>query len=123
MMKGLKIWDAPDYFLLSYRQGPSLSFGHPCLEGRGAEIWFQIQSLGYKKSLYIAVEALKKRRRHTLPRDAVPSALTGLTSLFGMGRGEPRCYNHLKSLSRHLIDPTPNKLTYLESKNIRKHLE
>ncbi len=31
-------------------------------------------------------------------RIAVPSALTGLTSLFGMGRGEPRCYNHLKSL-------------------------
>ncbi len=29
---------------------------------------------------------------------AVPSALTGLTSLFGMGRGEPRCYSHLKLL-------------------------
>jgi hypothetical protein len=28
---------------------------------------------------------------------AVPSALTGLTSLFGKGRGEPRCYSHLKS--------------------------
>ncbi len=27
---------------------------------------------------------------------AVPSALTGLTTLFGMGRGEPRCYSHLK---------------------------
>ena len=31
----------------------------------------------------------------TLKR-AVPSALTGLTSLFGMGRGGPRCYRHLK---------------------------
>ena len=27
---------------------------------------------------------------------AVPSALLGLTSLFGMGRGEPQCYNHPK---------------------------
>ena len=39
---------------------------------------------------------LQKRRRPTLPRDAVPSAQTGLTSLFGMVRGEPRRYNHLK---------------------------
>ena len=29
---------------------------------------------------------------------AVPSALLGLTSLFGMGRGEPQCYNHPKFL-------------------------
>ena len=29
----------------------------------------------------------KKRRLPTLPLDAVPSARTGLTSLFGMGRG------------------------------------
>src|SRR5690606_6641679 len=29
---------------------------------------------------------------------AVPSAQTGLTSLFGMERGEPRRYNHLKGL-------------------------
>ena len=29
-------------------------------------------------------------------RVAVPSALIGLTSLFGMGRGEPYRYNHLK---------------------------
>ena len=28
--------------------------------------------------------------------NAVPSALLGLTSLFGMGRGEPQCYNHPK---------------------------
>ncbi len=32
------------------------------------------------------------------PAVAVPSALTGLTTLFGMGRGEPRRYNHLKFL-------------------------
>ncbi len=29
---------------------------------------------------------------------AVPSAQAGLTSLFGMGRGEPRRNNHLKKL-------------------------
>ena len=29
---------------------------------------------------------------------AVPSALIGLTSLFGMGRGETYRYNHLKNL-------------------------
>ena len=29
---------------------------------------------------------------------AVPSALMGLTSLFGMVRGEPYRYNHLKIL-------------------------
>jgi hypothetical protein len=29
---------------------------------------------------------------------AVPSTLAGLTSLFGMGRGEPRRNNHLKNL-------------------------
>ena len=35
-------------------------------------------------------------RRPTLPPvKAVPSARSGLTSLFGMGRGGPRRYNHL----------------------------
>ena len=34
-------------------------------------------------------------RRPTLPPGlAVPSARSGLTSLFGMGRGVPRRYNH-----------------------------
>lgn len=31
-------------------------------------------------------------------RMAVPSALMGLTTLFGKVRGEPHCYNHLKSI-------------------------
>ena len=39
---------------------------------------------------------IKKRQRHTLPQIAVPSAQAGLTSLFEMGRGEPRRNNHLK---------------------------
>ena len=30
--------------------------------------------------------------------DPVPSAQAGLTTLFGMGRGEPRRNNHLKRL-------------------------
>jgi hypothetical protein len=29
----------------------------------------------------------------------VPSALAGLTALFGMGRGDPRRYSHLKVLA------------------------
>ena len=32
--------------------------------------------------------------------NAVPSALLVLTSLFGMERGDPQCYNHLKVLIR-----------------------
>ncbi|GEM_PF-6024068 len=37
-------------------------------------------------------ELLKKNwRRPTLPLFAVPSALEGLTSVFGMGTGEPLC--------------------------------
>ena len=42
---------------------------------------------------------MKKRQRHTLPLGiAVPSAQMGLTSLFGMVRGEPHRYSHLKLL-------------------------
>ncbi len=41
------------------------------------------------------------------PTSAVPSALAGLTSLFGMGRGEPRRYNHLSFRIRcgHILSP------------------
>ena len=45
----------------------------------------------------------KKRRWHTLPAMLVPSARIGLTSLFGMGRGEPYCYNHLKVVNPELV--------------------
>ena len=51
-----------------------------------------------KKPYRILIGFYKKRRRHTLPQIAVPSAQSGLTSLFGMGRGEPRRNNHLKRL-------------------------
>ncbi len=40
---------------------------------------------------------IKKRGGDLLSRFySVPSALSGLTALFGMGRGVPRCHNHLK---------------------------
>jgi hypothetical protein len=51
---------------------------------------------------------LKERQRLTLPGiTQVPSALAGLTSLFGMGRGDPRRYSHLKvlGLSAFLLIP------------------
>ncbi len=38
---------------------------------------------------------LKKAMTYS-PTVAVPLALTGLTTLFGMVRGEPRRYNHLE---------------------------
>ena len=47
---------------------------------------------------------------------AVPSALVGLTSLFGMGRGEPHCYNHLNCRS---VVTLPNKLTYKKTQSLQ----
>ena len=42
---------------------------------------------------------IKDRQRLTLPDvTPVPSALAGLTALFGMGRGDPRRYSHLKNV-------------------------
>ncbi len=50
-----------------------------------------------KKSTHLTISAFQKKGDDILSHNtAVPSALTGLTSLFGMGRGEPRCYSHLK---------------------------
>ena len=37
------------------------------------------------------------------PALAVPSALEGLTSVFGMGTGEPSAKNHLKALYEGLV--------------------
>ena len=43
---------------------------------------------------------LKKKGSDILSHiTAVPSAQAGLTTLFGMGRGEPRRNNHLKVVS------------------------
>ena len=60
--------------------------------------WFRMvtmksKHLVQKEESRLAIEAggfltlIKKGRLPTLPLDAVPSAWTGLTSLFGMGRG------------------------------------
>ena len=49
-----------------------------------------------QKSPSYYYEGLPKKATTYSPTNAVPSALTGLTSLFGMVRGEPRRYNHLK---------------------------
>ena len=46
---------------------------------------------------------IKDWRRPTFPRtSAVSSAMRGLTSLFGMGRGEHLLYNHQNILSAFL---------------------
>ncbi len=44
------------------------------------------------------LEALNKGNDLLSHPGAVPSALIGLTSLFGMGRGETYRYNHLKKV-------------------------
>gem|GEM_PF-5842491 len=52
-----------------------------------------------KKPLTVSSKGfrVKKRHRPTLPPvTAIPSALAGLTALFGMGRGRHRRYRHLK---------------------------
>ena len=52
-----------------------------------------------KKKPSTFVEGFKRKAMTYSPTImAVPSALIGLTSLFGMGRGEPYRYNHLKFL-------------------------
>ena len=59
---------------------------------------------GIKKASYYYEALIKNRQRLTLPGVIlVPSALAGLTALFGMGRGDPRRYSHLKVLSLHVI--------------------
>ena len=52
-----------------------------------------------KKSPEVKTSGLKKMAMTYSPGYPVPSALLSLTSLFGMGRGEPQCNNHHKPLS------------------------
>jgi hypothetical protein len=52
-----------------------------------------------KKASYFYEALVKEWQRLTLPGFIlVPSALAGLTALFGMGRGDPRRYSHHKVL-------------------------
>jgi hypothetical protein len=60
------------------------------------DLVFALEASKIKKPRFVRNGVFKERRRHTLPQIAVPSAQAGLTSLFGMGRGEPRRNNHLK---------------------------
>ena len=53
-----------------------------------------------KKKPRSKATGLKKMAMTYSPGYPVPSALLSLTSLFGMGRGEPQCNNHHKSLFR-----------------------
>ena len=51
-----------------------------------------------KSPVFLRGLIIKDRQRLTLPGVIlVPSALAGLTSLFGMGRGDPHRYSHLKT--------------------------
>jgi hypothetical protein len=61
--------------------------------------------LGEKKSLvFLRGFVIKDRQRLTLPGVIlVPSALVGLTALFGMGRGDPHRYSHLKTGSDYSL--------------------
>ena len=57
---------------------------------RGNVVGFRVK----KKDPIVRLGPLKKAATY-FPTDVVSSAQTGLTSLFGMVRGEPRRYNHL----------------------------
>ena len=61
---------------------------------------FKKRFLKKKAFTILLMKALiKDRQRLTLPGVIlVPSALAGLTALFGMGRGDPRRYSHLKNV-------------------------
>ena len=81
---------------------------HSSIERVGKERW--VGGHGHKKAPHYlrgfqstfakaTADAIKDRQRLTLPGVIlVPSALAGLTALFGMGRGDPRRYSHLKIL-------------------------
>ena len=51
-----------------------------------------------KEQLIIRIALYKKAATYSPTTSVVPSALKGLTALFGMVRGETFDYNHLKSL-------------------------
>ena len=62
-----------------------------------------LNALGIKKPPGILLRASKKAATYSPTLVAVPSALTGLTSLFGMVRGGPRRHGHLSFTSNTLI--------------------
>ena len=60
----------------------------------------------------------KKAATYSPTNFVVPSALKGLTALFGMVRGETFDYNHLKSLDYYINYIAHNILTYRDKKHI-----
>lgn len=63
------------------------------------------------------MEGPSKKAAAYSPTVAVPSALTGLTSLFGMVRGGPRRHGHPKPLAAL---PRPQYLDTLEKDHMKK---
>ena len=60
---------------------------------------FSAEGIKTEKPRHFAEASVIGWRRPTFPQiDAVSSALRGLTSLFGMGRGGPPRYSHHVSL-------------------------
>lgn len=59
---------------------------------------FQSIKTQKQKTLAVNSKGLQKKAATYSSTGAVPSALTGLTSLFGKVRGEPQRNNHLKFL-------------------------
>ena len=53
-------------------------------------------SLAHKKAQPSKLDWARKMAATYSPANAVPSAQVCLTSLFGMGRGDPHCNNHHK---------------------------
>ena len=72
----------------------------PYLQRKGGGKWGKfIRSIFKQKTLSKLDRVFKKKGDDILShKNAVPSAQAGLTSLFEMGRGEPRRNNHLKRL-------------------------
>ena len=80
---------------------------------------YTTQFLKQKKeqSNYLDCSFYKKAATYS-PTCVVPSALKGLTALFGMVRGETFDYNHLKSFRLYHINHSPYILTYEDKKQI-----
>ena len=81
-----------DFFLLKQysNPGPETRLIRTESEGR-------TPSIQNKKPRFVRNRVFKKKGDDILSHiTAVPSAQAGLTTLFGMGRGEPRRNNHLK---------------------------
>ena len=68
-----------------------------CLTNTNTLLYFFLYQQKNSVTNIVTEFCIKKAATYS-PTSAVPSALMGLTSLFGMVRGEPHCYNHLKSL-------------------------